>query len=289
MAVAGEVNQAIGRAYQLVFLAALEAHIKGFENRFTVEKEPEKTSFVTRSGKSFSFDFCGVRNDEWRSREVFGESKGYTRASDLLSAYKLFLAKAYVASTDYTRNRNDLFWFVTNVPFACNEGSRIRTVDFVKRTLNDASNQGVREILGEGHVDDMLAWALTQNLGVFILTDSYLMNAELSYKVAYGDSLWTILKRFHAGSPPPTFGELADRIAKNNGLESPDRIISGKRIQFRWLGIGLPPVSDVGDENQCQPISHSAEQVCYAGPQLEESTKQSATGFVDSDSDELTV
>ena len=155
--------------------------------------------------------------------------------------------------------------------------------------LNDESNQGVREILGEGHVDDMLVWSLTQNLGVFILTDSYLMNVELSYKVASGDTLWTIMKRFHAGSPPPTFGALADQIARSNGLESPDRIKSGERIRFRWPGIGLPPVNDIGGGNPCQPISRSAEQASDTGPQLEESTKQSATGSIDSDSDEPAV
>jgi hypothetical protein len=247
----GEVNQRIGRAYQLVFIAALEAHIRGFENRFTVEKEPEKTSFETRSGKSFSFDFCGVHNDGWRTREVFGESKGYARASDLRKAYKLFLARAYVASTDYPRSRNDLFWFVTNVPFACREGSSIRTLDFVKHALCDDSDQDVREILGDGHVDDMLVLNLTQNLGVFILTDSYLMNADLSYKVASGDSLWTIMKRFHAGCPPPNFGTLASSIAASNDLQSPDQIRSGKRIRFPWLGIGLPPLSDISEEDQC--------------------------------------
>lgn len=251
MAVAGEVNQAIGRAYQLVFVAALEAHISGFENRFTVEKEPEKTSFETRSGRSFSFDFSGIHNDGWRKREVFGESKGYARASDLRRAYKLFLAKAYVVSTNYQRNRNDLFWFVTNVPFACNEGSSIRTLDFVKRTLSDESDHDVREILGEGHVDDMLVRNLTQNLGVFILTDSYLMNVDLSYKVASGDSLWTIMKRFHAGLPPPSFGALANSIAESNGLQSPDQIRSGTRIRVRWLGVGLPPMNDIGGEEQC--------------------------------------
>lgn len=246
MVVPGEVNQAVGRAYQLAFIATLEAHISGFENRFTAESEPEKTSFTTRAGKQFSFDFSGVYREMWRSCEVFGESKGYARANDLLRAYRLFLAKAYVASTDYPRNRSDLFWFVTNVPFACSLGSGIRSRAFVMNVLGDGSDKEVREILGDGHIDEMLVFALCQNLGVFIFTDSYLMNAEMSYKVAPGDSLWTILKRFHAGSAPPAFGLAAHEIARNNGLESPDRITSGKRIKFRWSGIPLPPLSDGG-------------------------------------------
>ena len=160
MAIAGEVNQAIGRAYQLAFIAALEAHINAFENRFTVEREPEKTSFDTRTGGSFSFDFNGVYSQQLPSREVFGESKGYTRAYDLLAEYKLFLAKAYVASTDYPRNRKDYFWFVTNVPFACREGSNVLTFEFVRGALKDRSNERLRAILGDGHIDDLLVWEL---------------------------------------------------------------------------------------------------------------------------------
>jgi hypothetical protein len=244
MAIAGEVNQAIGRAYQLAFIAALEAHIKGFENRFIAEREPEKTTFSSRSGNSFSFDFKGAYFHPFRSHEVFGESKGYQRADDLLNEYRLFLAKAYVASTDYPQNRNDLFWFVTNVPFGCSEGSNIRTMDFIGRTLKDERHKGVREILGDGHVDDMLVWSLAQNVGVFILTDSYLMKTELSYKVASGDSLWAILKRFHAGSVPFSFGAVASEIARSNGLESPDYVRSGTRIKLPWFGLSLPPLDD---------------------------------------------
>ena len=169
MAVAGEVNQAIGHAYQLAFIGALEANIRYFENKFTVEREPEKTSFDARTGKGFSFDFCGVYNHPWVSNEVFGECKGYSKANGLVGEYKSFLAKAYVASTDYRRHRNDLFWFVTNVPFACNEGGNIRTVEFVQKALTDGGNRQVRDILGEGHIDDSLVRNLVSRIGVFIL------------------------------------------------------------------------------------------------------------------------
>jgi len=46
MVAPGEVNQEIGRAYQRVFIGALEASIKGFEKKFDVQTEPEKTSFA---------------------------------------------------------------------------------------------------------------------------------------------------------------------------------------------------------------------------------------------------
>ena len=234
----GEVNQAVGQAYQYVFIAALEANIVNFENNFHVHLEPEKTSFDSRTGKQYSFDFSGVYNQGWRRVDVFGESKGYNKARNLLAEFRAFLAKAYVTTTDYRRHKKDYFWFVTNVPFGCSEGDGIRSYEFVKDALNDRSNTQMREILGEGHVDDLLVRDLVDRLGVFILTDSYLRNTKLSYRVRPGESLWTILKRLYGGSAPAGFRGIAEDIARQNGLESPDRIVSGRRLNLDWHGIG---------------------------------------------------
>jgi hypothetical protein len=237
MSLPGEVNQAIGKAYQAVFIAALEKTIKGFENKFNVHTEPEKTSREGRSGKGFSFDFAGYHRDPMGMREVFGESKGYSKGSGLLPDFRAFLAKAYVTSTDYPQNRQDLFWFVTNVPFACDQGSGIRSFEFVKTALTDGANSQVKEILGNGHVDDSNIRSLVQRLGIFILTDSFLMNTYLSYKVSPGDTIWAILKKLYAGNAPSGFGSEAALIAQDNSLSSPDKIISGKRINIRWRGL----------------------------------------------------
>lgn len=78
-----------------------------------------------------------------------------------------------------------------------------------------------------------------RNLGVFILTDSYLRNAELSYTVEAGDTIWAILMRFRAGPAPAQFGNVANEIARSNGLESPDRVRAGQRLRLRWPGIGM--------------------------------------------------
>jgi LysM domain len=237
MATPGEVNQEIGRAYQYVFIGALQASIPGFQNNFFVHTEPDKTSFTTRTGKQYSFDFSGVYSDPLVGREVLGECKGYSKAAGLLAEFRSFIAKAYVTSTDYTRHRNDYFWFVTNVPFACSEGSGIRNQEFIRATLEDRHNAEVKEILGDGHVDNNLVWSLAERIGVFILTDSFLMNTELSYKVEYGDSLWTILKKLYAGRAPGGFGSIARDIAYKNRLRSPDHLISGQRIRLSWRGI----------------------------------------------------
>jgi len=240
----GEVSHLIGEAYQYAFVGALEASIPYFEKKFDVRTEPDKTTFRGRSGKDYSFDFKGVYLHPWKKVEVFGECKGYSRARNLLDEFRSFLAKAYVTSVDYSVHRGDYFWFVTNVPFACSEGSGVRSFSYVKSTLKD--NKQVAEILGDAHLDDGIVMSLTERLGVFILTDSFLMNSRLSYKVTPGESLWTILKKFHAGQAPQAFGGIAQHIASENKLRSPDEILSGQRILLSWHGIrrstaeGLP-------------------------------------------------
>jgi hypothetical protein len=246
VATPGEVNQRIGRAYQCVFIGALEACIRGFENKFDVDTEPEKVSFTARTGKRYSFDFSGVYNQPWQRSEVLGECKGYSKAGTLLAEFRSFLARAYVTSTDYTRHRNDQFWFVTNVPFGCSEGSGIRNYDYIRSTLTDPGNLEVKEMLGDSHVDVNLIGSLAQRIGVFILTDSFLMNADLSYKVGNGESLWTILKKFHAGHAPNGFGFMAREIAFKNNLSSPNRLTSGKRIRLSWQGIPRTTGGDFG-------------------------------------------
>lgn len=237
MEVPGEVNQGVGRAYQYVFIGALEATIRGFESKFDAQTEPEKVSFTSRTGKHFSFDFGGVHSRQWQACEVFGECKGYSKAGGLLADFRSFLAKAYIASSDYPRHKNDLFWFITNVPFACSEGSGIRSYDFIRSTLQDPAKSEVHELLGESHVDERLLWSLAKRIGVFILTDSLLMNMELHYKVREGESLWTILKKLHGGHAPSAFGLTASEIATKNNLRSPDRLITGKRLRLPWKGI----------------------------------------------------
>jgi hypothetical protein len=233
----GEVNQVIGRAYQYVFIGALEANIRYFQNKFNVHEQPEKTSFTSRTGKGYSFDFNGSYFHPMAVAEVFGECKGYSKGGGLLSEFKSFLAKAYVTSVDNARHRQDYFWFVTNVPFACTEGSAIRSYEFVNTTLRDKNSEQVTEILGKGQVDDNLVRSLADRVGVFILTDSYLMNTDILYTVESGESLWVILKKIHAGTAPRGFGSVAKHIASRNRLRSPDHIVSGQKLRMSWCGI----------------------------------------------------
>ena len=234
----GEIMHGLGRTYQDIFIAALQSSIPEFWNHFTVQQEPSKTSFPGQPGKPYSFDFSGTYADRLcGSVEVFGESKGYKKGSSLLPEFREFVAKAYVTSTDYERNRKDLFWFVTNVPFACNEGSGLRTFEFIKKALSDKQNSGVQEILGPRHIDDNMIRDLLPRVGIFIFTDSLLQRMYLRYTVKPGDNLWTIMERFHGGKPPRNFNSVAQRIAEKNRLKSPNKILSGTRILVPWFGI----------------------------------------------------
>src|SRR6185437_11548618 len=112
----------------------------------------------------------------------------------------------------------------------------IRSFQFIKEALTDKTDKQVQEIVGEGHVDDDVVRSIVTRLGVFILTDSFLMNTELSYKVARGDTLWSIFRKFHGGIPPG-FGTKSRLIAEKNSLPSPDEIRSGDKIKLRWYGL----------------------------------------------------
>jgi hypothetical protein len=239
----GEVNQRIGRIYQRVFIGALEANIRPFEAKFEVETEPEKTSFVGRGGRSFSFDFSGVYNDFTGSKEVFGECKGYAKAGSLLIEYRLFLAKSYVTAVDNKRHQSDFFWFVTNVPFACGEGGGVRGVEFVHNALTSPANPDIQEVLGKGKIDESFVERLAQNLGVFILTDSFLQNTIIRYKVKRGETIWSILRGLHGTNERYPFRAYATEIAHMNRLQSPDKIIANQRISLRWQGLKSPSPS----------------------------------------------
>ena len=72
---------------------------------------------------------------------------------------------------------------------------------------------------------------------MFIFTDSFLKSTDILYKVAPGETLWTILKKLHAGKAPENFGETAALIARRNGLSSPDHILSDFKLWVSWQGL----------------------------------------------------
>ena len=232
----GEVNHVIGAAYQSAFIGALQASIPGFESSFEVQTTPEKMTFKAPTGKQYSFDFVGVYDQKITRAEVFGECKGYTAGAGLLPDFRSFLAKAYVTSTAYDSHRNDHFWFITNVPFGCSEGSGIRNYEYISKALADREKPEVHAVLGEAHVDPKFVWSLASRIGIFILTDSFLTSTQLTYRVKHGDNIWSILKKLH-GRSLNGFGNIAQEIAAANNLRSPDQIVTGRKLKLTWRGI----------------------------------------------------
>src|SRR5438094_334557 len=118
----GELSDEAGRAYLYALTGSLQRTAAGFTSIFDVLKNPDKLSFHSLNGHDFSFDVLGTFKRPPHDCEVLLECKGYQNGSSLLTQYREFLAKAYSTSITDIRHRNDLFWFVTNVPFGTNNG-----------------------------------------------------------------------------------------------------------------------------------------------------------------------
>jgi len=233
VATPGEVQQEIGRAYLYVLIGCLERAVRHFEKLFDVLSSPEKVAFTGLAGTNFSFDAVGRFSDPIQLAEVFIESKGYADGSGLYEHYKEFIAKAYSVSVAHPRHRRDLFWFVTNVPFAPAIGARLAAPETVRAALTNERNERVRKILGDAPIDREHIRLLANRLAVCIFPDSFIRWMGIS-----GDNLWGIIKLMHAGRiPTVTFTEVSALVARLNNIEDVDRIRSGRRLYLPWYGI----------------------------------------------------
>jgi hypothetical protein len=229
---AGEVNQEIGHAYVQVFGGCLERAIRPFVRHGDVYTSPHKLTFPGPNGKEFSFDIHGGFHYD----EVFIESKGYTTGANLLDAYKAFVAKAYATTTQFARHGSDHFWFVSNVPFGCQQGRNLVSTPFL---IDALKSEPARSILGDAPIDQEHVRRLSERVAAMILTDRFIRSVGVAYLVRPGDTLWAILKSFHGGRVPGSFGTIAAQIAAENNLSSPDVIKAGKKIVMPWYGILL--------------------------------------------------
>jgi hypothetical protein len=238
MALPGEVQQEVGRAYLHVLVGCLERAVRHFEKLFDVLSSPDKVAFTGLSGTNFSFDAIGRFNHPLLAVEVLVESKGYATGAGLYEEYKQFLAKAYTVSLSYPRHRRDLFWFVTNVPFATTVGAKLTSSDVVKSALTSDRNENVQKLLGGAHIDEEHMRALADRIAVCIFPDSFIRWMGISYKVRPGDTIWGITKLMHGGRiPVAKFAEVSHLVARLNHLDNPDRIRAGQRLHLPWYGI----------------------------------------------------
>lgn len=196
--------------------------------------QPEKVTFTGFSGASYSFDISGLNE----GREVFVESKGYRDASGILDAYKEFLAKAYCASVQIARHRDDHFWFVTNVPFGSSFGRRLWSPEFVSEALRSTRPPAAAAIIGGATIDESQVRSLSRRIAVAIFTDSFVRVMGTLYRFRRGDTLWSATKLIHGGLIPlPHFEPIVTKVKHMNNLQDPNRIRSGQRLHLPWFGM----------------------------------------------------
>lgn len=238
MSVPGEVIQQVGRDYMQALIGCLEASMGAFRREYEVTYTPDKLTFETAQERSFSFDVKGVYNYPGRKRDVFIECKGYTKGSNLRTPYQHFVARAYVASSRYLQSRDDDFWFVTNVPFAIEDGKNITSYETLTKILTESTNQQTRTILEGTTINDRHVRRLAGNIAVCILTDTFMKRTGLSYPVRSGDFLWDIGRRFHddtlSVSQTGTF--VQEVMQMNTIIKNPHYIEADWRLRTPWYG-----------------------------------------------------
>jgi hypothetical protein len=239
----GETNHVVGQAYVKVLVGCLEYTVKPFQKQFDIYTNPEKLTFAKAGGGgTFSFDAMGTYIHPSKNCEMFIESKGYTSGASLLSAYREFIAKAYVTKCLNLRHSNDHFCFVTNVPFGSSEGRNLTSTDFIlQKALNREADEQVKSILGEITLDRDHIESLSQKLSLCFFTDSFIRISGITYKVKEDESLWTIIEDIHAKQlPNRPFTQINSVVqAWNPQVRDPDLIVSGESLHLPWYGIDL--------------------------------------------------
>ena len=237
MPVPGEIPQEIGRAYASVLTGCLEQTLPYFRQQFDVNSAPEKVSFSVGAA-NYSFDARGMYHHPERSREILIEAKGYKKDSGLLDEYRAFIARAYATLLLAVQHSEDLFCFVTNVPFGSSFGRALTSTSFISATLESRSNIKVAEIMEHVPVEQERVEKLSKRLSLGIFTDSYIKWMGVKHLVKEGDNIWTIMNLLHANQDLEAFyTPIAARIGEMNNLQDVNMIHPGDRLHFPWRGI----------------------------------------------------
>jgi hypothetical protein len=223
-------------------IGCLHCTVAGFTPEFNILRHPEKLTFTAETGGTFSLDALGRLNQPPYNCEVLIESKGYSRGSGLIGPYREFVAKAYVTSRTMTRHAKDLFWFVTNVPFAADVGKKLTNGDWIQDMLLGKQRDGMSHILGAQAMDSGAIRDLADRIAVCILTDSFMKFTRVKYRVEQDDTVWDIVKLLHGGRVPTQyyggyFQPLAHQVADENELPDPNAISPGQVLSIPWFGV----------------------------------------------------
>jgi nucleoid-associated protein YgaU len=226
----GEVFHETGRVYAKALLGCLEAVIPDFRREFEVASAPQKLEFKLPSERRFSYDASGTLRTHGQTFEVMIELKGYANGTNLLPQYELFLKNSFLVAATSPRNREDLFWFVTNVPFGSSIGRQLTSWERILSQLQ--SDVETRDLAEPQRVREFAS-----NVSVVIFTDSFMKRLPLCYVVEADDTLWEITRKMSGGQVPlDMFAPYVREVGALNRID-PDQLFPGQQIKIRWFGM----------------------------------------------------
>ncbi|MCS5423201.1 MULTISPECIES: hypothetical protein [Psychrilyobacter] len=188
-----EEQHKIGLEYVQKFGAILTANLQhsNFKVTFNAYDNPNKLKFKTETKKEISFDLQGFMKYKNISRDVWIESKGYSEGSNLLNQYKNFIARSFFIWNTNERYQDDIFIFITNVPFGSTLGKKLNSKEFVKASVLEFGTEYFKDLNGIKELEGTI-YEFFKNIFPIILTDSYIELISETFKVSEGQSLWNL-------------------------------------------------------------------------------------------------
>lgn len=191
-----------------------------YTKNFDAYKNPTRLAFNINHEK-FSFDMKGTIDYNGEKREVWIESKGYLEGSKLLTYYKDFIIKAYQTILAGKTNEDDLFFFVTNVPFGCS----------IKNLFNRSF---IEEVLEEKkffeYKTDKKFTKFSESIFGIIFTDSHINLLTEKYTIKPGDNLWELWRR--RKNRDLGWEEYQEMMLEiNNNIQTTDKLPIGRTIK----------------------------------------------------------
>ncbi len=188
-----EEQHQIGLEYLHKFGAILTAnlHHSDFKITFNAYENSNKMRFKTQNNKEVNFDLKGYMKYDNQLRDVWIESKGYSKGSSLKSEYQKFIARSFFVWNQDEQYREDIFIFVTNVPFGVTEGKGLADKKFIRKSILDHGNECFEDIEKVEDLDDKI-YDFYKNIFPIILTDSYIKLISKQFSISRGQTLWDI-------------------------------------------------------------------------------------------------
>lgn len=178
-----EEQHETGREYLEYFNGLLTLTLKhlSYKKIYDAYKNEKRVSFKVENEK-FSFDAKGIIEYNGEQRDVWIESKGYSKGDKLLESYKDFIRRAYKTVINEKTHEDDIFIFVTNVPFGAsikNLFKREYIIDLLKSEYENLDSKTFLKIE-----------KLSNGIFGIIFTDPYVKLFTNNITFNKNDSLW---------------------------------------------------------------------------------------------------